>query len=80
MASPVAPAASPSGGHSDLPPAHSRTVVHAHPAEAIIAAARPADFDAVIVVARSRSVLGQLFHHSVTAQVVCCTAACRCWY
>jgi nucleotide-binding universal stress UspA family protein len=55
---------------ADLAPAHTRIVVNADPAAAIVAAAHPDDFDAVVVVARSRSVLGRLFHHSVTAQVV----------
>ncbi|MCB2408093.1 universal stress protein [Hymenobacter lucidus] len=39
-------------------------------AEAIISAAQPTNFDLVIVIARPRSFLGQLFHRSVTAQVL----------
>ena len=40
------------------------------PAEGILRAARPADFDMVVLIARPRSFLGELFHHSVTAQVM----------
>ena len=39
-------------------------------AEAILNAAQPTDFDMVVVIARPRSFLGELFHHSVTAQVL----------
>ena len=39
-------------------------------AEAILSVAQPADFDMVIVIARQRSYLGDLFHRSVTAQVL----------
>ncbi len=52
-----------------MPPAL-RQVVAASPAEGILATARPAEYDAVVILARRRSVLGQLFHHSVTAQVL----------
>lgn len=40
------------------------------PAECILAAATPAAYDAVVLLARRRSVLGRLFHRSVTAQVL----------
>ena len=40
------------------------------PADGILQMARPADFDLVVLIARPRSFLGQLFHHSVTAQVL----------
>ena len=40
------------------------------PAEGILAVARAANYDAVVLLARRRSVLGRLFHHSVTAQVL----------
>ena len=40
------------------------------PAEGILAAARAANYDVVVLLARRRSVLGRLFHHSVTAQVL----------
>jgi nucleotide-binding universal stress UspA family protein len=40
------------------------------PAEAILQAAQPADFDIVVLIARPRSFLGELFHRSVTAQVL----------
>jgi nucleotide-binding universal stress UspA family protein len=39
-------------------------------AEAIISAAQPANFDMVMVVARPRSYFSDLFHRSVTAQVL----------
>lgn len=51
-------------------PVRSRSVVAAHPAEAIIQAAQPASADLVVLIARPRSFWGQLFHHSVTAQVL----------
>ena len=51
-------------------PIRTRSVVAPHPAEAILRAARPEDVDLVVLVARPRSFLGELFHHSVTAQVL----------
>ena len=54
----------------DLAPPRLRQVVAADPAEGILAAARPADCDAVVLLARRRSVLGSLFHRSVTARVL----------
>lgn len=54
----------------DLPPVHTRTVGHAKPAAAILHAANPTDFDLVVLIARHRSFFGQLFHQSVTAQVL----------
>ena len=40
------------------------------PADGILDAARPEDFDLVVLIARPRSFLGELFHHSVSAQVL----------
>ena len=40
------------------------------PADGILNAARPEDFDLVVLIARPRSFLGELFHHSVSAQVL----------
>lgn len=40
------------------------------PAEGILQVATPQDFDLVVLIARPRSFLGELFHHSVTAQVL----------
>lgn len=54
----------------DLPPVQARTVVGAKPAEAILAAAQSGEFDMVVLIARRRSFLGHLFHHSVTSQVL----------
>lgn len=54
----------------DLTPPQSRQIVAAAPATGILAAAQPTEFDAVVLLARRRSVLGKLFHHSVTAQVL----------
>ena len=51
-------------------PVHTRSVLAPAPAEAIMRAARPADFDLVVLIARPRSFLGVLFHHSVTVQVL----------
>ena len=54
----------------DLPGVHARTVLDASPAHGILHAAQPADFDLVVLVARERSFFGELFHHSVTAEVL----------
>ena len=51
-------------------PIRTRSVVASAPAEAILQAARPEDFDLVVLIARPRSFLGELFHYSVTAQVL----------
>ena len=51
-------------------PVRTRSALAPAPAEAIQQAARPADFDLVVLIARPRSFLGELFHHSVTAQVL----------
>ena len=51
-------------------PIRTLSVVAPAPAEAILQAAKPADFDLVVLIARPRSFLGELFHHSVTAQVL----------
>ena len=40
------------------------------PAAGILQVTRPEDFDLVVLIARPRSFLGELFHHSVTAQVL----------
>jgi hypothetical protein len=40
------------------------------PAEGVLAAIRDTNADMVVVLARSRSYLGELFHHSVTAEVL----------
>ena len=54
----------------DLPLPRLLQTVAADPAEGILAAAHAANYDAVVLLARRRSVLGRLFHHSVTAQVL----------
>ena len=54
----------------DLPQPTLHQVMATSPAEGILAAAQGAHYDAVVLLARRRSVLGQLFHHSVTAQVL----------
>jgi nucleotide-binding universal stress UspA family protein len=55
----------------DLPaPVRYRHSAGAAPAEGILAVAQPADYDLVVVLARPRSFWGQVFHHSVTAQVL----------
>ncbi len=48
----------------------SRALVHATPAGGILAVAATGEFDLVVVVARPRSFLGELFHRSVTAHVL----------
>jgi len=53
-----------------LPPVHTRTATRTNPAAGILAAANSPDFDLVVLIARPRSFLGQLFHRSVTAQVL----------
>ncbi|HEX8326438.1 MAG TPA: universal stress protein [Hymenobacter sp.] len=47
-----------------------RSVVAPHPAEGILQTAQAVEFDMVVLIARRRSVWGQLFHQSVTAQVL----------
>ena len=42
----------------------------AYPADGILQVAQPAAFDMVVVIARTRSFFGALFHRSVTAQVL----------
>ena len=54
----------------DLPPPKTRHLIHAVPAEGILQVAASGDFDLVVLVARPRSFLGELFHRSVTAQVL----------
>ncbi|OGX88686.1 universal stress protein [Hymenobacter glacialis] len=55
----------------DLPaPMRFRRVVAASPAEGILHAAQAGGADLVVVLARPRSFWGQLFHHSVTAEVL----------
>ncbi|MFD2784686.1 universal stress protein [Hymenobacter rubripertinctus] len=54
----------------DLPRVKVRTLADASPARRILEAARSADFDLVVVVARPRSFFGNLFHRSVTAEVL----------
>ena len=51
-------------------PVRTLSLIAPAPAEAILQAAQPADFDMVVLIARPRSFLGELFHHSVTAQVI----------
>ncbi|MDO7850977.1 universal stress protein [Hymenobacter convexus] len=58
------------GLFSGLPAVASHTVVSSHAATGMLEAAQPADFDLVVVVARQRCVMGSLFHHSVTAEVM----------
>jgi nucleotide-binding universal stress UspA family protein len=52
---------------SELP---TRCLVHATPAGGILEVAATGEFDAVVLVARPRSFLGELFHRSVTAHVL----------
>ena len=54
----------------DLPPVHTRCVTAADPAAALLTALQAEPFDAVVLVARPRSVWGRLFHRSVTAQLL----------
>lgn len=53
-----------------LPPMQSLTVVNSNPAEGILAAVQPGDYDLVVLIARPRSFLSQLFHQSTTAKVL----------
>ncbi len=54
----------------ELPPVCTRKVVHEDAADGILQAAQPEDFDLVVLIARQRSFMGNLFHRSVTAQVL----------
>ena len=58
------------GLNLNLPALRVQQVVAPNPTEGILAAARAANYDVVVLLARRRSVLGRLFHHSVTAQVL----------
>jgi len=49
---------------------HTRVLAADSPTDGILAAATAVEFDLVIVIARQRSLLGNLFHRSVTAQVM----------
>ncbi len=51
-------------------PIRTRSIIAAHPAEGILEAAAPAETDLVAVIARPRSFWSDLFHNSVTAQVL----------
>jgi nucleotide-binding universal stress UspA family protein len=51
-------------------PPLTRHIIAPSPAAGILQAAQPGEFDLVMVIARPRSFLGKLFHHSVTAQVL----------
>ena len=51
-------------------PIRTLDVVAATPAEGILQVTQPKDVDLVVLIARPRSFLGELFHHSVTAQVL----------
>lgn len=56
---------------TDLPGVvRTRVVTGKSPVEGILATAQAAEFDMVALIGRQRSVLGQLFHRSVTAQVL----------
>lgn len=54
----------------DLPPIKIRGLVHDNPADGILQVAASGEYDMVVLIARPRSFLGDLFHHSVTAQVL----------
>jgi nucleotide-binding universal stress UspA family protein len=55
----------------DLPqPIRTRSVIAPRPAEAILTTAQPTETDMVAVIARPRSFWSDLFHHSITAQVL----------
>jgi nucleotide-binding universal stress UspA family protein len=51
-------------------PVRYHSLTAAHPAEGILQATQSGEVDLVVVLARPRSFWGQLFHHSVTAQVL----------
>lgn len=63
-------AAQRSGLLAGMPKADLRGYESEHPAEGILAAIRDTQADLVVLPARRRSYLNQLFHRSVTAQVV----------
>lgn len=55
----------------ELPqPIRTRTIRAPHPAEAILQLALPTETDLLVLIARPRSFFGEMFHHSVTAQVL----------
>lgn len=54
----------------DLPPITFQHLTHPSPAEGILQVAADGRFDMVMLIARPRSFLGELFHRSVTARVM----------
>jgi nucleotide-binding universal stress UspA family protein len=59
-----------SGVAAGLPTVNLRGYLHLSPAAGLLEAIVDAQADLLIVVARSRTYLGELFHRSVTAQVL----------
>ena len=58
------------GLRCELPQVKTRTVIGVAPADGILQVAATGAFDLLVLIARPRSFLGALFHHSVTAQVL----------
>nr|WP_262908820.1 universal stress protein [Hymenobacter translucens] len=63
-------AATQTGLTAEMTKIHVLQVVTDNPADGILTTAQSSDYDAVVMLARRRSVLGRLFHRSVTAQVL----------
>lgn len=55
---------------ADLHPLQYQPLVSDHAATGILHAAQPSTYDLVVLIARRRSFMSNLFHHSVTAQVM----------
>lgn len=55
---------------ADLPQLQTSTLVNPVPADGILQAAATGKFDLIVLIARPRSFLGELFHHSVTAEML----------
>ncbi|QNP51618.1 universal stress protein [Hymenobacter qilianensis] len=51
-------------------PIEIRTISSRNPAQGILEEANAKEFDMIVVISRRRNFLGQLFHRSVTAQVL----------
>ena len=55
---------------ADLAPPRTLQVINMNPVEGIQSAARPADYDALVMLARRRSRVSSLFHRSLTVRVM----------
>ena len=53
-----------------LPPVRTRNAMSSDPVEGILEVATTGEYDLIVLIARPRSFWGELFHRSVTAEVL----------